>query len=66
MSVEQVYHCDWRECGGHARSAGDQPPSSFIAVSEEATAPHYFCTWDCLLKFAAERPPTEVVLSDAA
>ena len=61
MSIERVYHCDWRECSNHARTAGDHPPVSIITVTDDSDRPLHFCGWDCLLKFAAEKPPTEII-----
>jgi len=61
MSIERTYYCDWRECEGHARTVGEKPPMGFLAVREDADHSHHFCTWDCLLKFAAEKPPTETI-----
>jgi hypothetical protein len=66
MSVQRVYRCDWRECKCHVRTAANSPPSSFILVREEDGQPRHFCTWDCLLKFAAEKPPAEVISGRAA
>jgi hypothetical protein len=60
MSIERIYHCDWRECEGHARTSRPSPPTSFLTVSEEGRSLH-FCTWDCLLRHAAEKPPVEVI-----
>jgi hypothetical protein len=65
MSIEQVYICDWRECENHARTASESLPTAMIAVAEgDADRPHHFCGWDCLLKFAAEKPPEEEILLD--
>jgi len=67
MSIERIYHCDWHECLCHAGASGDLPPSSFIAVTEEGGHSQHFCSWDCLLKFAAEKPPVEMIpLGEAA
>lgn len=66
MSIERVYYCDWRECENHARTAGDLPPTSFLVVREDTDDSHHFCGWDCLLKFAAEKPPAEMILSGDA
>lgn len=63
MSIERVYYCDGPECENHARTAGDLPPTSFLAVREDTDDSHHFCGWDCLLRFAAEKPPAEVILS---
>lgn len=62
MSIERVYICDWRECENHARTASDSLPTAMIAVSEgDADRPLHFCGWDCLLRFAAEKPPAEAI-----
>jgi hypothetical protein len=61
MSIERVYYCDGPECEGHARTAGAQPPTGFLTVGEGADPERHFCTWDCLMKFAAARPLPEVV-----
>lgn len=61
MSIERVYICDWHDCENHARTASDSLPASMIAVNEGADRPHHFCGWDCLLKFAAEKPPAETI-----
>jgi hypothetical protein len=61
MSIERVYYCDWRECENHARTASAHPPTSFLVVREDADHSQHFCGWDCLLKFAAEKPPAEVI-----
>lgn len=62
MSIERIYRCDWRECEGHARTAAARAPAGFITVSEPAGgASLHFCTWDCVLRYAAEKPPVELV-----
>ena len=61
MSIERVFYCDWHECEGHAVGNEDCAPSSFITVNEEAGQASHFCSWDCLLRFAAEKPPTVTI-----
>lgn len=61
MSIERTFHCDGPDCEAHAKTAGVQPPFGFLAVREDANHEHHFCTWDCLLKFAAQKPPTETI-----
>ncbi len=58
MSIERIFRCDWRECEGHVRTASTRP-ASFITVTEGAGRSLHFCTWDCVLKHAAEKPPVE-------
>lgn len=61
MSIERIFHCDWHECEGHGRSDIDRPPSSFITITETESDPRHFCCWDCVLKFAAEKPPVVTI-----
>jgi len=41
------------------RTARSRPPV-FITVTEGTDRSQHFCTWDCLLKEAAQKPPVEV------
>jgi hypothetical protein len=64
MATEAIYRCDWRDCECHARTLG-APPTTFIAVGEDAgRTTHHFCSWDCLLMFAGEMRPAEVIPID--
>jgi hypothetical protein len=60
MSIERIFYCDWRECDGHVQTANAMPPG-FLAITEGADHSLHFCDWDCLLKHAAEKPPTELI-----
>ncbi len=60
MSIERIFYCDWRDCEGHVRTASPRP-ASFITVTEGTGRSQHFCTWDCVLKHAAEKPPVQVV-----
>ena len=64
MSIERIFYCDWRECDTHLQTASTRPSSSFMTVTEGASRSLHFCSWDCILRHAAEKPPVEVVLSD--
>jgi hypothetical protein len=61
MSIERIFYCDGPDCENHARTVGDLPPASFLAVREDSDHSQHFCGWDCLLKFAATKPPAEVI-----
>jgi hypothetical protein len=65
MSIERVYYCDWRECEKHGRTASARPPMTFITVTEDAGRSIHFCSWDCVLRYAGEKPPVEVIPADA-
>jgi hypothetical protein len=68
MTIERVFCCDWRECEGHVRTADARPSRGFLTVTEAGAGRSlHFCTWDCVLKHAAEIPPVEeVAIDDAA
>ena len=60
MSIERIFYCDGPDCERHARTARSRP-TDFITVTEGTGRSLHFCEWDCVLKHAAEKPPTEVV-----
>jgi hypothetical protein len=74
MSIERIYYCEGPDCGDeqeggvsrHARTATPPPhlPVSFIETRERLNGEdyaHHFCSWDCLMKFAARQPIPEVI-----
>jgi hypothetical protein len=61
MTVERTFYCDWRECDSHTRTASDEPGMGFITVAEDDCPARHFCSWCCLLRFAGETAPIEVV-----
>lgn len=58
MSIERIYYCDGPDCETHQRSLG-RIPKSWITATQTRT--HYFCSWDCVMRYAATIEPTEVV-----
>lgn len=58
--IERVFYCDGRDCEKHVQTVSRRPPS-LITVTEATGRPQHFCSWDCLLKFAGEKPPVEVI-----
>jgi len=61
MSIERIFYCDWRECDAHTRTVNTRPGMAYLTVEEDADRTLHFCSWDCILKHAAELPPVEVV-----
>ena len=64
MAIERIFHCDAEGCEGHIRTMAEFPSSGFIRTYEQwpgFETEHHFCTWDCLLRFAAARPPLETI-----
>jgi len=65
MSISRIYSCDWRECNHHVQSASMHPPL-FLTVTNDGGDALHFCTWDCVLRYAAEKPPCETISMGAA
>ncbi len=65
MSIERVFYCDGPDCERHVRTTGTRPPA-FVTVTEDAGRELHFCTWDCVLRHAADKPPTDFIAADAA
>jgi len=61
MSVERVFYCDWKECEESIQTDAVVPNASFLTVAQDDAEPEHFCSWDCLLKRAAEIPPVEAI-----
>jgi hypothetical protein len=63
VSTERIYYCDGPECERHVRTASRRPTSAsgFVFVSDGGSITLHFCGWDCVLKYAAMKPPEEVV-----
>jgi hypothetical protein len=66
MSIERVFYCDWRDCGNNVRTARSRPDSGLIYVTDHPGPTLHFCSWDCVLKHAAEKPPVEFFPASAA
>jgi len=61
MSIERIVYCDGPECERHGRTAHHRP-SAFITITEDGAGRSlHFCSWDCVLRHAAEKPPAEVI-----
>jgi hypothetical protein len=66
MSIERVFYCDGPECERHVKTASSRPAAGFVFVTEGGRAATlHFCNWDCVLKYAATKPPVEVITLDA-
>ncbi len=61
MSIERIFYCDWRECEKHTRTASKRPGMLFLTITEDAGRTLHFCSWDCVLKHAAETEPVETI-----
>jgi hypothetical protein len=63
MSIERIFYCDGPDCERHVQTRGRRA-ETFVSVSDGGSAVLHFCTWDCVLKYAAAKPPSEVVVPD--
>ena len=66
MSISRIYNWDWRECNHHVRTASLRPPMFLTVEQGDGVDALHFCTWDCVLKYAAEMPPCETIALGAA
>jgi hypothetical protein len=75
MSIERVYHCDGpanldlpeggeTHCSVHIRTAGDGLPIPFLKITG-SDRPLHFCSWDCVLRYAAAKEPIQILSGDA-
>jgi hypothetical protein len=57
MSIERIFYCDATDCQRHAHTVKTSA-ATFITVTTAGRSLH-FCSWDCLLKYAAGEAPVE-------
>ena len=65
MSIERIFYCDGPDCDRHTRTASSRSVT-FLTVTEGTSRSLHFCSWDCILRHAAEKPPTEVIQAAAS
>jgi hypothetical protein len=69
-----MFYCEGPGCGDqhddglpvHAITASPYPhlPMGFIETRQRQDGEdfeHHFCSWDCLMKYAAQHPPPEMI-----
>lgn len=63
MATERTFYCDAPECERHVSTRSHRPGigSGFLFVTEGSAATLHFCGWDCVLRYAAAKPPEEVI-----
>lgn len=71
MAIERTYYCEGPDCGdkpegnpAHVTTATPPPhlPAGFIEArlrDPSGEAVHHFCSWPCVMKFAADQPVPE-------
>lgn len=60
MAIERIYYCDGPDCRHHMQTAS-ATAAPFITVTEGASRSQHFCCWDCILRAAANVPPSETI-----
>lgn len=55
--MSMAAHCDGKDCDSWTYHPEEH---SFITLEWEGDVLH-FCTWDCVLRYAAQFPPTDEV-----
>lgn len=60
MSIDHIFYCDGPDCPHHMQTAS-ATAEPFVTVSEGADHALHFCDWDCVLRYAAQKPPTETI-----
>jgi hypothetical protein len=61
VTIERTFYCDAPECSGYAKTTTPRAPYGMLTVSGSHMGVHHFCSWDCVLKYAAAREPVETV-----
>ncbi len=65
MARETTYHCEGPDCAKHVTAMCKPPATGFLVVREripsERPTDRDFCSWDCVMRFAATLEPTEVL-----
>ncbi len=70
MSRETTYFCEAPGCNSHVRAMCEPPATSFLVVREripsEPVSERDFCSWDCVMRFAATLDPIETILPEGS
>jgi len=63
VAIEREFHCDGPGCVAHQRTTA-RVPRYWLVVTEADLGggdERHFCGWECVLRFAAQLPPPEVI-----
>lgn len=63
MSYQSFIHCDYDDCDTHV-SMEMVKDAGFFTIFDgiypiDAYIVKHFCSWDCIMKYAASKPPLE-------
>lgn len=62
MSVERTFYCDGPDCERHVKTRKGMPPVFLMVMSREPERiSMHFCGWDCILRYAGQREPEEII-----
>lgn len=69
MGIDRTFYCEGPDCGdGKPANVTTATPAPYLPEgvietrqrSDSGDVVHYFCGWDCLMKFASTQPVPEV------
>jgi hypothetical protein len=63
MSIERKFYCDGPECDRRVTTQKATPPV-FLTVLEFEGPDLHFCGWDCVLRYAGQKEPEQIVVID--
>jgi hypothetical protein len=62
MAVDRIFYCDAPDCEGHVQTASLRPRGGFLFVTDSSGGrTRHFCSWDCVMRYAATKEPTEII-----
>lgn len=64
MSVQRIFYCDADDCDCHVRTGKVVPPVFLTVREDQEPGNLHFCSWDCILKYAAKFEPEETIPLD--
>ncbi len=60
VSVERTFRCDGPNCERHLVTTLPEP-AVFLTVKRDVDPDSHFCGWDCVLRYAGQIQPEEIV-----
>jgi hypothetical protein len=61
VSIDRIFYCDAADCERHVQTMDTHAPAGFLTVTGDHQGRHHFCSWDCVLKYAAAMEPIEII-----
>lgn len=62
VTIHRTFHCDGPECVRQvSENAHREPGGRMLTMTGWTPAALHFCTWDCVLRYAAPIPPETII-----